>query len=80
VEVNDKVKLDKVLLFVDDEKILIGDPLVKSAEVNATVVSHEKGAKVTIFKYMAKKRRRVKTGHRQTYTQLKVDSIRNKKE
>jgi large subunit ribosomal protein L21 len=44
--------------------------------VSSEVVDHVKGPKVTIFKYSPKKRIRVKTGHRQQYTQLKIESIK----
>lgn len=75
-DVGKKIKLETVLLLVDGEKALIGNPTVKGASITATVVGHEKGEKVTIFKYKAKKRRRVKTGHRQQYTQLKIESVK----
>lgn len=75
VEIEGKVNLDQVLLFVDDDNVLVGTPLVKGVKVNAVVVGHDKGPKVTIFKYRPKKRIRVKTGHRQQYTQLKIETI-----
>jgi large subunit ribosomal protein L21 len=65
-----------VFLLVEDEKISIGTPTVKGAMVSTTVVDHVKGPKVIIFKYSPKKRIRTKTGHRQQYTQLKIESIK----
>ncbi|MHC1739998.1 MAG: 50S ribosomal protein L21 [Anaerolineaceae bacterium] len=76
VEVGASVDLDKVLLLVEDEKISIGTPTLKGAVVTTKVVDHVKGPKVIIFKYSPKKRIRVKTGHRQQYTQLKIESIK----
>ena len=76
VEIGQPVDLDKVLLLVEDEKISVGAPTVKGAKISTTVVEHVKGPKVTIFKYSPKKRIRVKTGHRQQYTQLKIESIK----
>ena len=76
VELDKKVKLDSVMLLVEDDNVLIGNPTVKGARVDATVVGHDKGPKLIIFKYKAKKRRRVKTGHRQQYTQLKIESVK----
>lgn len=73
--VGDKISLENVLLFVDGDKIAVGTPVVSKAAVKATVVNHEKGPKVIIFKYRPKKRYRVKTGHRQKYTRLVIDSI-----
>jgi len=75
LEVGKKVNLDKVLLLVDDNGPRVGTPLVKGVSVDTTVVSHFKGPKIVIFKYRAKERYRKKTGHRQQYTRLMVDSI-----
>ncbi len=75
VEIGSDLVLDAVLLIVEDEKVLIGNPTIKGAKVTTTVVDHVKGPKVTTFKYSPKKRIRVKTGHRQQYTRLKVESI-----
>ena len=76
VEVGTSIDLDKVYLLVEDEEITVGTPSVKGAVVSTTVVDHVKGPKVVIFKYSPKKRIRVKTGHRQQYTQLKIESIK----
>ena len=76
VEVGTAVDLDKVLLLVEDEKVSVGSPVVKGAVVKATVADHVKGPKVYTFKYSPKKRIRTKTGHRQQYTQLKIESIK----
>lgn len=61
-----------VLLWSDDAGVKIGKPLVAGAEVNAQVVGDEKGEKLIVFKYHPKKRYRLKKGHRQTYTRLKI--------
>jgi large subunit ribosomal protein L21 len=74
-QVGDEVTLDSVLLVVDDEKVTVGAPVVKGAKVATKVESHLKAPKVIIFKYQPKKRVRVKTGHRQQYTRLKIESI-----
>jgi large subunit ribosomal protein L21 len=75
VEVGQEVKLDAVLLVVEDENILVGTPSVKGALVATKVVDHIKGKKVDTFKYTPKKRIRVKTGHRQRYTRLIIETI-----
>ena len=75
VENGQEVKLENVLLVVEDETIHVGTPAVKGAKVTASVVDQVKGPKVFTFKYSPKKRIRVKTGHRQRYTRLKIDSI-----
>ena len=79
VDVDKKVDLERVLLLEDDDKVSIGTPTLKGVKVSAKVLSHDKGPKVVIFKYRPKKRIRVKTGHRQQYTQLKVESIGKEK-
>jgi large subunit ribosomal protein L21 len=75
LEAGQPAPLNSVLLLVDDGTISVGTPTVAGARVNATVVDHIKGPKVIIFKYRPKKRIRVKTGHRQQYTRLMIDSI-----
>jgi large subunit ribosomal protein L21 len=74
-EIGEQLDLERILLIVDEENIQIGTPLVEGAKVQATVVSQVKGPKVVVFKYKPKKRYRVKTGHRQKYTRLQIDSI-----
>ena len=61
-----------VLLWSDDAGLKIGRPHVEGAEVNANIVGDEKGEKLIVFKYHPKKRYRLKKGHRQTYTRLKI--------
>ncbi len=71
----DTVELDRVLAVSDDEGIKIGTPVVESAKVSATVVDHVRGPKLTVFKYRPKQRYRVRNGHRQNYTRIKVEAI-----
>jgi large subunit ribosomal protein L21 len=71
----DDVTLDQVLLLVTDEAVNVGTPTVKGARVLAKVDEHVMGPKVVTFKYSPKKRIRVKTGHRQQYTRLDIESI-----
>lgn len=75
VESGQQLPLENVLLVVNDDQVSVGRPLVKGARVNATVVDHFKGPKIVVFKYRPKKRYRVKSGHRQQYTRLVVDTI-----
>lgn len=74
-EVGEQITLDSVLLVADDGKVKVGTPSVKGAKVNATVAGHVKGPKLVVFQYRPKKRIRVKTGHRQQYTRLKIETI-----
>lgn len=74
-EVGQNIELGTVLLLVDGEQISVGAPAVNGARVNSTVVEHFKGPKIVIFRYRPKKRIRVKTGHRQHYTRLQINTI-----
>ncbi len=74
-EPGSEITLDNVLLTVNDDAIAIGTPLLSGAAVKATVVGEVKGPKLTIFKYRPKKHYRVKTGHRQVYTRIKIEAI-----
>lgn len=74
-EIGEQVDLERVLLIAEDGDVSIGTPLVSGAKVQATVMAQVKGPKVVIFKYRPKQRYRVKQGHRQKYTRLKIDSI-----
>ena len=75
-EIGTEVVLDYVLLLAEDDKVTVGNPSIKGAKIISTAVDHVKGPKLTIFKYQPKKRIRVKTGHRQYYTRLKIESIK----
>lgn len=74
-EIGKKMTFDKVLLLVNDAETQVGMPYIRGASVDCTVLEHFKGEKVAIFKYRPKQRYRVKTGHRQSYTRVIVDSI-----
>lgn len=74
-DVGSKVVIDKVLLVADGDKVTIGAPLVAGAKVNATVVSHGRGDKVMIFKMRRRKHYRKTQGHRQSFTEIQIDTI-----
>ncbi|HNV99647.1 MAG TPA: 50S ribosomal protein L21 [Chitinophagales bacterium] len=71
----DQIKFDEVLLKSRDGKVEIGAPTVASASVSATILSHVKGEKVIVFKKKRRKNYRVKNGHRQSFTKIKIDKI-----
>ena len=73
--VGEEVVLDTVLLTSNDGKINVGSPTVAGAFVKATVLEHFKGRKILVFKYKPKIHYRKKTGNRQQYTRLQVESI-----
>jgi len=75
VSEGDEVAFDDVFLVGDDEAIKVGQPVVEGAKVTATVLGLAKGPKVIIFKHSGRTTLRRKTGHRQKYTQLRIESI-----
>lgn len=69
----DKVKFDKVLLWVEGGKTEIGAPYLEGKAVEADVVGGEvKDRKKIVFKYHSKTRRRTKKGHRQIHTEVVI--------
>jgi large subunit ribosomal protein L21 len=70
-----KVRFERVLVVGKDEDVKVGNPLVTGARVEATVVAHGKGEKVTVFKKKRRKGYRVLRGHRQGYTEIEITSI-----
>ncbi len=66
---------DEVLLVDNGENVKVGQPIVEGASVTTTVMGRTKGPKVIIFKHSGRSTLRRKTGHRQHYTRLRVDSI-----
>ena len=74
-DVGAEVVLDQVLMVGEGENIRLGQPMVAGATVKATVVGHGRGDKVTIFKMRRRKHYQKHQGHRQNYTELKIDSI-----
>jgi|TARA_B110000967_G_scaffold127597_1_gene130359 large subunit ribosomal protein L21 len=74
-EVGKALNISSVLTLVDGDKVTIGTPIVKGASVDATIVSHGKGDKVKIFKMNRRKGYRKSQGHRQSYTEIKINKI-----
>jgi len=66
---------EEVLLVVDGDKVEVGAPTVAGMKVYADVVAEVKGEKIEVFKYKSKSRYRKHTGHRQKYTQVKINGI-----
>ncbi len=74
-EEGEKVSFDEVLMVGGDGEIKIGSPNIEGATVEGTVVKHGKAKKIIVFKYKAKKNYRKKQGHRQPFTQVKIEKI-----
>src|SRR6187549_2824933 len=69
------VSFPRVLLVADGEAASIGRPVVENASVSAEVLRRDRGDKVISFKYRPKARRRVKKGHRQELTVIRISDI-----
>jgi large subunit ribosomal protein L21 len=76
VEPGEAITLDRVLLIADGAEASIGRPIVADAVVAAEVLRQDRGEKVISFKYRPKARRRVKKGHRQELTVIRVTDVR----
>jgi large subunit ribosomal protein L21 len=74
-EEGSKVKFDNVLLVDDKGAVTVGAPAVKGASVSAKVLSHVKGDKVIVFKKKRRKGYQKSNGHRQQFTEIKIDKI-----
>jgi large subunit ribosomal protein L21 len=70
-----QVEFKEVLLVKTDEKIHIGRPLVKGASVQGTVEENRQGEKILVFKYKKKKQYKRTRGHRQRYSDVRIDKI-----
>ena len=71
----DKVSFDQVFMMADGDKITVGAPAVANAYVEAKVVRHLKDDKVIVFKKKRRKGYRVKNGHRQSLTEIVIESV-----
>jgi large subunit ribosomal protein L21 len=75
VEVGAEVMLGDVLMLADGSDITLGKPNVDGAQVKATVLSHGRGDKVLIYKMRRRKHYRKTQGHRQNFTEIRIDAI-----
>jgi large subunit ribosomal protein L21 len=76
-DVGAAVSFDEVLLVGGGDTVKVGAPLVSGAKVKATVVSHGRGEKVKIFKMRRRKHYQKTQGHRQSYTEVRIDDIKS---
>ena len=72
-EPGDTVTFDQVVAISDNELKVAGD--VASANVTATVMEQGRSRKVIVYKYKRKTGYHKKNGHRQAYTQVKIEKI-----
>lgn len=74
--VGEEIELSEVLLLKENGKLEIGKPVVQGAKVIAEILEHKKGKKIVVLKYKKKRRYKVKRGHRQKITKIKIKQIK----
>ncbi len=74
-EAGDSVTFDQVLLSSDGTAVKVGAPTVPGAGVKATILRQARAKKVTVYKYHSKNRFDKKAGHRQHFTEVKIESL-----
>ena len=72
----DTVKLDRVLMVADGDKVSVGTPVLDKASVTAKIKAQGRGDKVEIIKFRRRKHSRSQAGHRQSYTEIEVTDIK----
>ena len=75
VSAGDSITFDSVLAVSGDSGLQLGKPTVSGAAVSAEVVGVSQGKKIFVQKFRRRKNSRRRTGHRQLYTQVKINSI-----
>ena len=73
--VGDIVELNDVLMIADEGNVTIGQPLVENAKVTAIIAEQGRAKKIIVFKKKRRKGYRLKNGHRQSYTAIKINEI-----
>ena len=74
-DVGSEITIDQVFMVGEGDAVKIGTPVVAGASVKATVVSHGRHDKIKIFKMRRRKHYQKHQGHRQNYTELRIDAI-----
>ena len=74
-DVGAEINLDQILMVGEGESVKIGTPLLSGASVKATVLAQGRHKKVSIFKMRRRKHYQKHQGHRQNYTEIRIDGI-----
>lgn len=74
-QVGDTITFDQVLLASDGENLRIGKPYLEDIKVTGQITRQGKNRKIVVFKYKRRKGYRRKLGHRQQFTQVKIQDI-----
>ncbi len=74
------VEFDKVLLIANDDDIKVGAPYIEGAKVSAEILSHGRHEKISVLKFRRRKHHMKHMGHRQYYSEIKINSIKVKED
>ena len=74
-DIGQEISLDQVLSVGEGEQLKIGTPFVEGAVVKATVLAQGRHPKVTIFKMRRRKHYQKRQGHRQNFTEVRIEAI-----
>lgn len=75
-EKDSKIIFDKIIMLANGKKSKVGQPYIKGASVEGTILAHQKEKKIIVYKQRPKKGYRKKQGHRQGFTKVMVTKIR----
>jgi large subunit ribosomal protein L21 len=73
--IDSQIVLEEVLMVADGDQVVVGTPRISGATVTATVVAQGRGEKIRIFKMRRRKHYQKHQGHRQNYTEIRIDAI-----
>ena len=73
----DKLDINEVLLIKNNDDAVVGNPYIENAKIEAEVIGHGKDDKVLIYKYKRRTKYRRTQGHRQDYSEIKINKIVN---
>jgi large subunit ribosomal protein L21 len=71
----DKIDIEEVLLIKGEGDAVVGNPYIENAKIEAEVVKHGKADKVLIYKYKRRTKYRRSQGHRQDFSEVKINKI-----
>jgi large subunit ribosomal protein L21 len=74
-DVGSEITIDQVFMVGEGESVKIGTPVVSGAVVKAVVLSHGRHDKIKIFKMRRRKHYQKHQGHRQNYTEIRIEAI-----
>ena len=74
-EIGDKIEFSEVLFLGDEKEVKVGTPFLKDVKIEGKILKQGKAKKVTGVKHKAKKRYKVKFGHRQNFTEVEITKI-----